>query len=131
MKNKFADAIMRGSAHYKLRYLIKELKDAISEDEDMKDRPTFFYLIYSHIIHMLALGHDAKDITYFLKNLSGLELDDKAIRFHIKNAKSKYKDFIELMEAIYCDRYRDFLDLGASEDEAVACFNDWITSELT
>ena len=122
MKNKFADAIMRGSAHYKLRYLIKELKDAISEDEDMKDRPTFF---------MLALGHDAKDITYFLKNLSGLELDDKAIRFHIKNAKSKYKDFIELMEAIYCDRYRDFLDLGASEDEAVACFNDWITSELT
>lgn len=130
MKDRFAKAIERGSAHSSLRNLIIELRKAIVEDEQMKDRPTYFFLIYSHIIHMLALGHNSNDIAYSLRNFSEVYLDEMAIQFHIKNAKSKYKKFVEIMGAIYSAKRRDYLNLGASEEEADACFNQWVTSEI-
>ena len=54
----------------------------------------------------------------------------KEIHHHISRVKSKYKDFIEILNAIFIARKRDFEKLGASKDEAYDCTNDWIESEF-
>jgi len=35
------------------------------------------------------------------------------------------------MEAIFRAKFNDFIKLGASKDEALACVNEWIGSEFT
>ncbi len=80
---------------------------------------------------MLATGHDSKDIIYLIRNHMGLKWDEGAIESHISSVKKNYKDFVEIMDAIFKSKYEDFIKLGATDQQAMDCLDDWINSELS
>ncbi len=51
--------------------------------------------------------------------------------YHIKRVKSKYKDYVKMLKAIFDAKYWDFMKLGATHDEALNCLDQWINSEAS
>jgi hypothetical protein len=129
-RNIFAESIKAGSASYSLRALIGDIEAAIDRDEILKEHAYLYINLYLHIIRMMASGHDSNKIIYSLNKQVHLNMPEKIIRFHISRVKSNYKEFVEIMEAIFYAKQRDFIKMGASDEQAIDCCNEWLTSEF-
>jgi len=125
-----AKAIEAGEISYNPRQLNKDIMSAIARDELLKANFAVYSMLYLHIIRMLALGHDSQKIVYSIKGQSPLDMSEERICFHISRVKTDYKDFVEIMEAIFHAKFSHFIDLGASEQKAGDCTNEWILSEF-
>jgi hypothetical protein len=131
MKDILAKKIEAGSASYSLRLLSQDIITAIAKDEDLNKYPKSTYFeIYWPIIRMLALGHGTKPIIYLFHKQIGFNLPENEIRDHISRIKSDYKEFVDIMIAIIFDKKRDFMKLGASEEQAFDCVNNWLFLEF-
>ena len=130
MKSIIADAIEAGKLPYSLRALNEDIMAAIVKDEILNKDVVFSSNLYMHIIHMLALGYRSKIIIYTINEQRHLNWPEEDIRFHISRVKSNYKEFVEIMDAIFHAKYEDFIKLGASKEQALDCVNEWIVSEF-
>ena len=130
MKSILADAIEAGEAPYGLRALNKDIMAAIVKDDILNKDVQFNSNLYMHIILMLALGYDSNRIIYSINERIHLNWPEEDIRFHISRVESDYKNFVEIMAAIFHAKYNDFIKLGASEEQALDCVNEWIVSEF-
>jgi hypothetical protein len=125
-ENLLARAVYRGSACYNLRLLCKDLAEKMAKDKILKKHARANIILYLHIIRMMASGHQSDEIAYSLK----ADLSEKEAKFHISRIESEYGDFVQIMDAIFHAKYRDFLKMGASEEQARDCCNEWIISEF-
>ena len=130
MKSILADAIEAGEAPYGLRALNKDIMAAIVKDEILNKDIEFSSNLYMHIIRMLASGYKSKIIIYTINEQMRLNWSEEDIRFHISRVKSNYKEFVEIMDAIFHAKYEDFIKLGASKEQAFDCVNEGISSEF-
>lgn len=130
MKSIIAAAIEAGQFPYSLSALNNDIMAAIAKDEILNKNVEFSSNLYMHIIHMLALGYKSKRIIYTINEQIHLNWSEEDIRFHISRVKSNYKEFVEIMDAIFHAKYEDFIKLGASREQAFDCVNEWISSEF-
>ena len=130
MKSIIAAAIEAGEYPHSLRALNEDLMAAIVKDEILNKDVEFSSNLYMHIIRMLASGYKSKIIIYTINEQMRLNWSEEDIRFHISRVKSNYKEFVEVMRAIFLAKHKDFIKLGASEEQAVDCVNEWISSEF-
>jgi hypothetical protein len=130
MKSIIADAIEAGRFPYSLRALNEDLIAAIVKDEILNKNVVFSSNLYIHIIHMLVLGYRSKIIIYAINEQMHLNWPEEDIRFHISRVKSNYKEFVEIMDAIFQAKYEDFIKLGASKEQAFYSVDEWISSEF-
>jgi hypothetical protein len=130
MMNIFAEAVGAGSACYTLRLLSQDVMAAVIKDEELTKRTKAEYFdIYWQIIFMLALKHEMKHIMYSFKQ-SYWNMPEEEICNYISRIKSDYLGFADIMEAIFIAKRRDFISLGASEEQADDCVSDWISLEI-
>ena len=130
MKSIIAAAIEAGEFSYSLRALNEDIMAAIVKDEILNKDVVFSSNLYMHIIHMLALGYKSKIIIYTINEQMHLNWPEEDIRFHISRVKSNYKEFVEIMDAIFHAKYEDFIKLGASKEQAFDSVDEWISSEF-
>jgi hypothetical protein len=130
MKSIIADAIEAGKLPYSLSALNKDIMAAIVKDEILNKDVVFSSNLYMRIIHMLALGYKSKIIIYTINEQMPLNWPEEDIRFHISRVKSNYKEFVEIMDAIFHAKYEDFIKLGASKEQAFYSVDEWISSEF-
>lgn len=129
-KNIFAEAIKAGSASYSIRDFAADLESAMDKDEYFGENAKSFFNFYFHIIRMFALGHNSDDIVYSLRAQMKPKLTKDQIESHISRVESNYHDFVEILDAIFHAKILSFIKLGASEDQAKDCTDEWIISEI-
>lgn len=130
-KSILADSIDFEETHYNLRALSRDITAAIIEDKTLKKEASLYCMLYMHIIRMLALGHDNKIIIYSINEPKHMHWPEEKIIFHISRVQSNYKEFVEIMEAIFHAKFNDFVKLGASDEVAFDCCNEWIESQFS
>jgi hypothetical protein len=128
MKDLLARGISEGSARYGLRSFYNDLEMRIAEDDYvLEDDEEVFFQIYFDIIRLKAFEYRTDEIIYALKRKA---LPEEVVRFHIKRIDSNYADLVEILQAIFLAKIRDFIKMGATPDCAMDCFNEWLRSEL-